>query len=169
MSKNLVTDSELKRKSKQELLKLIFLQGVSTKENIVDDNAGRGVGASAILSGVQQFGGKLELNSEENNGTEWKFTFPKSDVFLKCLIFRIGHYRFAVPEKDISHFRHSSGIYSFKSFHGEFILLDDKPYYGLDLVNFLEIKLTSATDEIYFCVVTGRFFFVSQKLMKWLP
>ena len=159
LKKNLVTGSELSRKTKQELLKLIFLQGVSTKENTLDDNAGRGVGASAIISGVQQFGGQLELKSEDNIGTEWNFIFPKTDVFLKCLIFRIGHYQFAVPEKEISHFRHPSGIDSFESFYGEFVLLDDKPYYSLDLVNFLELKLTAATNGIYLCVVSDRFFF----------
>ena len=107
-------------------MKLIFLQGVSTKEGSVDDNAGRGVGASAILSGVQQFGGKLELKSERNKGTEWNFVFPKSDVFLTCLIFRIENYRFAVPEKSIFYFKHPSKIDSFVSFSREMILLEEK-------------------------------------------
>ncbi len=99
----IITPEQLQNMTKEEILSLVFVQGVSTAETL-DDNAGRGVGMNAVQEAMRQFQGKCVISSELGQGTSWSFIFPKSNVSLPCFIVTIGDFRIAIPENHVEAF-----------------------------------------------------------------
>ena len=87
-----------------EVLKLVFVQGVSTAE-AVDDNAGRGVGMNAVQEVVSKFRGDCHIESTAGQGTSWSFVFPKINVSLACFIVALGEYSVAIPDTYVATFQ----------------------------------------------------------------
>ncbi|MGM0509185.1 MAG: ATP-binding protein [Fusobacteriota bacterium] len=61
--------------SKNELLKLIFEDNISTEDK-AGKLSGRGVGMSAVREEVLKLGGKIKVKSRPNKGTEFKILLP---------------------------------------------------------------------------------------------
>ncbi|MCK9337629.1 MAG: ABC transporter substrate-binding protein [Arcobacteraceae bacterium] len=61
--------------SEEEILKSIFVQNLSTKDE-VSDISGRGVGMSAVKVELDTIGGTVEIDTKENEGTTIKFIIP---------------------------------------------------------------------------------------------
>lgn len=61
--------------SRQELLDLIFSDEFSTKE-LVNGISGRGIGLAAVKGETEKLGGKIEVKTEANKGTEFIFRLP---------------------------------------------------------------------------------------------
>ncbi|HKI98903.1 MAG TPA: ATP-binding protein [bacterium] len=99
----IVTAERLAAMSSDEVLGLVFEQGVSTKED-VDDNAGRGIGMGAVREAMRRHQGSYAIESEPGRGTRWAFRFPKTNVSLPCFVTRIGTYPLVVPEAHIRFF-----------------------------------------------------------------
>ena len=66
--------SPMKDGSDEEVLNSIFLEGVSTAENLTKIS-GRGVGMPAVRSEIVNLGGTIEVKSELGKGTEFIITF----------------------------------------------------------------------------------------------
>jgi len=160
--KGMATQEEIDRMSKQDLIKSIFLQGVSTKSKSLDNNAGRGVGASAILESTLQFGGKLDIDSEVGKGTIWNFKFPKTDIFLECIVFRIGEHYIGVPLKSIDFFKQDNEIDKTKILTEKVVRVvknnEDLFYKYIDLMEFLKLNIEKK-NEVSFCFLEKSFCF----------
>ncbi len=100
----IISQEDLKKMSKEEILGLVFAQGVSTADQ-VDDNAGRGVGMNAVQEVMKQFRGSCTISSDLNIGTSWSFIFPKNNVSLPCFIVKIGEMPIAIPENNVEGFQ----------------------------------------------------------------
>lgn len=103
LSTGAISREALAKMSDEELIKLIFIQGISTASSL-DDNAGRGVGLNAVQEVLAQFRGYCGITSEKGKGTSWTFTFPKKDVSLPCFVVTIGEFRIAIPEDNVEAF-----------------------------------------------------------------
>lgn len=103
LENRVISQEQLQQMSKEDILNLVFVQGVSTAETL-DDNAGRGVGMNAVQEAMRQFQGKCRISSEMGYGTSWNFSFPKSNVSLPCFIVTIGNFRIAIPENHVEAF-----------------------------------------------------------------
>lgn len=68
LSLGAVTEAELAAMSDAERLDLIFVEGLSTA-NDVSVTSGRGVGLGAVRAGVEALGGRLSLRSDAGRGT----------------------------------------------------------------------------------------------------
>jgi two-component system chemotaxis sensor kinase CheA len=71
----LVTNLELERMQPNDLRRLIFHQGFSTKNN-VSEYSGRGVGIAALDFAVRSLGGEIEIQSEPGKGTQFLIVIP---------------------------------------------------------------------------------------------
>ncbi len=98
-----VTRDQANHLSKTELFNLLFIQGVSTAESL-DDNAGRGVGMNAVQEAMRLFNGNCKIESEEGQGSSWKFTFSKKNVSLQCVIIEVNGIAIAIPESFVETF-----------------------------------------------------------------
>lgn len=79
-----------------ELAELIFLPGVSTREE-ADVSAGRGMGMSAVLDSAQRHGGWIEVATEAGRGTCFRLRLPLSVSIVRALLLRADGEQYALP------------------------------------------------------------------------
>lgn len=75
--KKINPDYDLESESDAEVIYRIFEPYFSTREE-VSELSGRGVGMSAIKEVVESMNGSIEIHSEINRGTSFRFIFPKN-------------------------------------------------------------------------------------------
>lgn len=72
---NLYSSDDINKLNENEILNLIFLDGITTAQN-VDEISGRGIGLPLVKSEVDKLKGKVEINTSKGVGTEFKFVIP---------------------------------------------------------------------------------------------
>ena len=87
--------------SREELLGLIFLPGVSTRET-ADDVSGRGVGMDIVKTNIARLGGIIDIQSESGIGTKVTITLPITLAIVSALMVRIAGNVFAIPLASVS-------------------------------------------------------------------
>ncbi|MFZ5969441.1 MAG: protein kinase domain-containing protein [Bacillota bacterium] len=75
LEKGIYEEADIDRVSKEEILSLVFRDDFSTKEQTTE-LSGRGVGLAAVMKELKKLNGKVEVKTEPNNGTEFRFVFP---------------------------------------------------------------------------------------------
>jgi two-component system chemotaxis sensor kinase CheA len=68
--------ASLPHQSRADLITALFADGVST-EDAASLISGRGVGLGAVRAATLALGGQIEVTSEPNEGTTFKFRFPR--------------------------------------------------------------------------------------------
>ena len=61
--------------SEQMILRLIFVDGLSTRDQITEIS-GRGIGLAATLHELGKLGGTVEVVSQPGAGTQFRFDIP---------------------------------------------------------------------------------------------
>jgi two-component system chemotaxis sensor kinase CheA len=90
--------SELVR---DEILALIFVPGLSTREQ-VDDLSGRGVGMDIVKTNISKLGGVIDVHSETGIGTKMAITLPITLAIVSALLVRVHEQVFAIPLSTVS-------------------------------------------------------------------
>ncbi|MEO8626877.1 MAG: chemotaxis protein CheA [Betaproteobacteria bacterium] len=80
----------------QEALKLIFLPGFSTKDDI-SSVSGRGVGMDVVKTNIQKLNGRIEIKSVIGEGSIFTIYLPLTLAILPVLVIKVGTQPFAVP------------------------------------------------------------------------
>jgi two-component system, chemotaxis family, sensor kinase CheA len=75
VSKSLCSADEAAAMSREDRLRLVFLDGVSTAQ-VTTDISGRGVGMSAVMQAVRSANGDLRIDSEPGRGTRITLDLP---------------------------------------------------------------------------------------------
>jgi two-component system chemotaxis sensor kinase CheA len=116
-----ITAAEAEQMDNQEALELIFLPGVTTAGEITLVS-GRGIGASAVRSAIEQLRGTITVKSEMGVGTVFTLRMPLTLAIIKALLFTSGGQLFALPLLAVSEIArarpteivHLDGIESFR-------------------------------------------------------
>lgn len=82
--------------SRQEMLNLIFLPGLSTSAEVTD-LSGRGVGMDVVKTNILRLGGMVSIASERDTGTKVTVTLPITLAIIRALIVRVASRTFALP------------------------------------------------------------------------
>jgi two-component system chemotaxis sensor kinase CheA len=90
--------SELVR---DEILALIFVPGLSTREQ-VDDLSGRGVGMDIVKTNISKLGGVIDVHSETGIGTKMAITLPITLAIVSALVVRVHDQVYAIPLATVS-------------------------------------------------------------------
>ena len=77
-------------------LKLIFLPGFSTKDQI-SDVSGRGVGMDVVKTNIQKLNGRIDIDSQPGVGTTFRIHLPLTLAIMPVLVVRLRQQSFAVP------------------------------------------------------------------------
>ncbi len=87
--------------SRDEVLALIFLPGLSTRAS-VNDVSGRGVGMDIVKTNIAKIGGVIDVQSERGIGTKMTITLPITLAIVSALIVRVSSSVFALPLATVS-------------------------------------------------------------------
>jgi two-component system chemotaxis sensor kinase CheA len=82
--------------SRREVLNLMFLPGLSTKE-VVDEMSGRGVGMDVVKTNISRLSGIIDVESEPGHGTRITITLPITLAIIQALVIRAAGRTYAVP------------------------------------------------------------------------
>ena len=83
-----------------EALKLIFLPGFSTADQ-VGDQAGRGVGMDVVKRVIESMNGQIDIETEKGIGTKFTLSLPFTLLISTALLVRVGTERYAIPLSSI--------------------------------------------------------------------
>ena len=95
LQKQLVDPDKLDDMSEQEKLGLIFLPGLSTKDEITD-LSGRGVGADAVKTTVAELNGKIDIKSTQREGTTIVLELPVSVALTNLFQVKMADENYAI-------------------------------------------------------------------------
>jgi two-component system chemotaxis sensor kinase CheA len=90
--------------SDQEVWKLIFDPGFSTSEE-VSEISGRGVGMDVVKRNIEKLRGKIDMNSQEGEGTEIILRIPLTLAIIDGISLRVGNQLFSMPINDVLSFQ----------------------------------------------------------------
>jgi chemosensory pili system protein ChpA (sensor histidine kinase/response regulator) len=95
VSLGLVRPEYAETMSPAEVIKLIYLPGFSTAEE-VGGQAGRGVGMDVVKRVVTQMNGQIEVETELGIGTKFTLSIPLTLLISSALMVRAGDQQYAV-------------------------------------------------------------------------
>ncbi|HXK19494.1 MAG TPA: chemotaxis protein CheA [Polyangiaceae bacterium] len=96
-----IARSEASELVRDEILALIFVPGLSTREQ-VDDLSGRGVGMDIVKTNISKLGGVIDVHSETGIGTKMAITLPITLAIVSALLVRVHDQVFAIPLSTVS-------------------------------------------------------------------
>jgi len=100
LQKRLVDPDKLDTMSESEKLSLIFLPGLSTKDEITD-LSGRGVGADAVKTTVNELGGKIDIKSQVGKGTTIVLELPVSVALTNLFQIKMAQENYAIAMESV--------------------------------------------------------------------
>ena len=152
LSKGLVSESELSSMSPRDIMKLIFLPGFSTVEQ-VSDLSGRGVGMDVVRTNISRMNGSLELDSEPGRGSQMTIKLPLTVAIIQALMVEVESATFAVPLASVIEAVKVTKE-DIKSVNGQAVLnLRERILPLLDLARTFQIPSERTSDECYVVVV----------------
>ncbi len=98
--KGILTEQRAESMSEEELQKLIFSPGFSTKE-AVTNISGRGVGMDVVNTMVSKVSGIIEIDSVVGQGSTFRIRLPLTLAILPALIVQSTENYFAVPQDNL--------------------------------------------------------------------
>ncbi len=94
--------------SRDEVLALIFLPGLSTRRE-ASDLSGRGVGMDVVKTNISRMGGVIDVQSERGIGTKMTITLPITLAIVSALLLDVAGHVFAIPLSSVSEALRFSG------------------------------------------------------------
>jgi len=101
VARGLVGADEAHRLNEADLLKLIFVPGFSTAEQITEVS-GRGVGLDVVQSVLLRLKGSVSVESNPGQGTVFRLRLPLTLAIIKAILFRVEHRLYAVPLNSVA-------------------------------------------------------------------
>lgn len=86
--------------SKDEIHRVIFMPGFSTKEEITDIS-GRGVGLDVVSNVIADLKGNIDIETDIDKGTTFIISLPSTLSIIKGLIFKSNKQLFVIPESQV--------------------------------------------------------------------
>lgn len=98
--KGLKTEEEVAAMDDQQALELLWLPGLSSKEQITSVS-GRGVGMDVVKSTIEKLNGVVEYTSELGKGSTFSLKLPLTMAIFKSLFVGIDDETYAIPISNI--------------------------------------------------------------------
>ncbi len=96
VTRGLISEEASRELTRQEMLNLVFLPGLSTSAQITD-MSGRGVGMDVVKTNILRMGGMISIASERGIGTKITITLPITLAIIRALVLDIESRTFALP------------------------------------------------------------------------
>ena len=109
VKKNIIDKQDVKQVSDRDVFSFIFKPGFSTALN-VSSTSGRGVGMDVVEKNIAVLGGKVEVNSEYNKGTNFSLIIPGAVSTEECIILKDLPTFYAIPSRSIQWIKNKSEL-----------------------------------------------------------
>ncbi len=96
VERGLFTSDQIAQIPPEEIIKIIFLPGFSTAQE-VSDISGRGVGMDAVKAKLEDLNGQLDIESKVGEGSRIIIKLPLTLAILPALMVKVGPEMFAIP------------------------------------------------------------------------
>ncbi|MCW3835595.1 chemotaxis protein CheA [Sphingomonas canadensis] len=94
------SENELRALSEKARLALVFLPGLSSKDEVTEIS-GRGVGMDVVRASIEQIGGRVELDNAPGKGLRIAIHVPLTLSIISAIVVGAGGQRFAIPRQAI--------------------------------------------------------------------
>jgi two-component system chemotaxis sensor kinase CheA len=160
--------SETAHLSDADMLNLIFEPGFSTAEK-VSDVSGRGVGMDVVRRHIQKLRGRIEIQSQQGQGTTFYLKLPLTLAIIDGLVIGVGTERYIVPLFAVSEtFRPTPGMVSTVCEKSEMALVRGRLLPVVRLYRRFKVKpktedpcesvfITAENNGKYFCLMVDEF------------
>lgn len=101
IQKGLATPEEVAGMSDSDIFQFIFAPGFSTAEKVTDIS-GRGVGMNVVNNLIQEFKGKIIINSQEGVGSSFTLSFPQALAIIPSILVVMEEEVYAFPLSEVS-------------------------------------------------------------------
>jgi two-component system chemotaxis sensor kinase CheA len=101
VARGLVSSDDAQRLNESDLLKLIFVPGFSTAEQVTEVS-GRGVGLDVVQTVMLRLKGSVSVESNPGQGTVFRLRLPLTLAIIKAILFRVEHRLYAVPLNSVA-------------------------------------------------------------------
>ena len=101
IEKGLASPEDLRQRSDDEIIQLIFAPGFSTVEN-VSELSGRGVGMDVVRTMVSRAGGTIAVTSKPQEGTVTRITLPVTMAVSRVMIVEAGGTEVGLPFANVT-------------------------------------------------------------------
>ena len=96
VEKGMVTQSEADSLDDADAVRLIFLPGFSTAEQITDIS-GRGVGMDVVRSKIEALSGHVDVETHIDEGSVFKIKLPLTLAIIQAMLVRVQAEMYAIP------------------------------------------------------------------------
>lgn len=96
VEKGVISQDEADNLSDADAVRLIFLPGFSTAEQITDVS-GRGVGMDVVRSKIESLGGHVDVETKIDEGSVFKIKLPLTLAIIQALLVKVAKEMYAIP------------------------------------------------------------------------
>ncbi len=100
VQKGFATEKELELLSSGQLLRFVLHPAFSTAQTVTD-LSGRGVGLDVVKANIEKIGGKIEIESQEGQGTTFRLVLPLTLAIISAFIVLSQGQTFAIPQANV--------------------------------------------------------------------
>lgn len=100
---NGLIDKPMSEFTEKEIFRFITLPGFSTKEEVTE-YSGRGVGMDVVVKNIQSIGGRLDIESVENHGSQMTLVIPLTLAIINGIVVQVGGSTFVIETASIKQF-----------------------------------------------------------------
>ncbi|MGD0978359.1 MAG: chemotaxis protein CheA [Candidatus Bathyarchaeia archaeon] len=101
VEKGFIPKAEAEGMTKEQLINLIFLPGLSTAKEVTE-TSGRGVGMDVVQSKITALGGTVHIETRMGAGTKVTLRLPLTLAIIRALLVRDSNQTFAVPASQVA-------------------------------------------------------------------
>jgi len=103
LDKGLIENKPITDFQDKEIYRFITLPGFSTKDQVTE-YSGRGVGMDVVVKNIQDIGGRLDITSELNHGSEMTLVIPLTLAIINGIVVQVGDSPFVMETASIKEF-----------------------------------------------------------------
>ena len=153
LKKGIFTLEETEKISDEQLMKLIFLPGFSTQDE-VSNLSGRGIGLDVVKSKIQNLNGEVFIDSQLNKGCEVTIKIPLSLSTMKTFILKVNDEKYAIPVTAIKYVKQIKINEIFNKNGQNYIIFNDKsvPIFSLSRI-FNEKAISDTSDNMFKIII----------------
>ncbi|TGL64562.1 chemotaxis protein CheA [Leptospira sarikeiensis] len=101
IEKGLVSETDAVNLEENDIYQFIFAPGFSTADRITDIS-GRGVGMNVVNSLIQEFKGKILIQSQKGSGTSFVLSFPQALAIIPSILIVMEEEVYAFPLSEVN-------------------------------------------------------------------